>query len=153
MRKVRSAQVPSGNLHCSARALAKFYAGLGRGPAGGPCLLLDNELVDQMSRPTPNDSTTAMAANRMDQNPEALFGLGVRIYEFQSSVGQKPVIGIGHAGLGGSVGFAIPKLGIGVAVTVNRLENAGRAPREILSLICAELGLQPPEALVGPEAR
>lgn len=150
MRKVRAAQVPAGNLHCSARALAKFYAGLGQGPTGGPALLLGDELLDKLTRPA---TTGVMSAGELNQTPDAPFGLGMQIYDFHSADGQRRVAGIGHAGIGGSVGFAIPELGIGVAVTVNRLEMAGQAPREVLALISAELGVQPPVSLVGPYAQ
>jgi len=69
------------------------------------------------------------------------FGLGMRLYDFLAADGSK-LRGVGHAGFGGSVGFAIPAL-----------EFGGPGPQEVISLICDELGVVPPESLVEQHVR
>merc|ERR1712151_969471 len=64
---------------------------------------------------------------------------------------QKPqkVYSIGHAGLGGSVVFAIPEMQLSVAITLNQLRMASTARKLILQLICKELGLKAPLSFIG----
>jgi len=143
MRRVREARVPAANLHCSARALARFYAGLGLGRDGNSALLQASTL-QELQRPV---RAAAYSSGAYDQTPDAGFGLGVRLLDFGRCHG------FGHAGLGGSVGFAVPELGFGVAVTVNRLEVNGEATGRVISTICEELGITPPASLVGSWSR
>lgn len=139
MRRVREARVPAANVHCSARALARFYAGLGPGRDGNSALL-QASMLQEFQQPL---HAAAHSSDAFDQTPDAGFGLGIRLFDFGTCHG------FGHAGLGGSVGFAVPQLGIGVAVTVNRLEVNGEAPGRVISAICEEFGITPPASLVG----
>jgi len=148
MRKVRAAEIPAANLHCTARALARFYAGLASGFDGKPSLL-GSDMVQALCSPTQETGHDRDMVGTLDSTPDADFGLGMHVYDFARADGQGSIRGVGHAGLGGSVGFALPQLGVGVAVTVNQLEVAGRGPREVISLICEELKVIPPESLVG----
>lgn len=103
----RRAQIPAGNGHATARALATIYAGLGRS-------LLSPEGVAAMTAiRTDRDDLLlgpgAWAAGMMI-NRGGLFGPGPRAY--------------GHCGWGGSYGYADPELDVAVGYTLNRM-NAG----------------------------
>ena len=67
MRRVRAAQLPAANLHCSARALAKFYAGLASG-AEGP--LLAAETLESLCSSAPLEAG-APAPGRPEAASEA----------------------------------------------------------------------------------
>ncbi|CAK0844690.1 unnamed protein product [Prorocentrum cordatum] len=143
MRRVRAACVPAANLHCSARALARFYAGL-PGLLGARALRAAGARGPAAGGPGPRGVPRML----LDETPGAAFGLGMRVLDCPSARGGEPARGLGHAGLGGSFGLALPELGLGIAVATNRLEFGGRSvPREVLSLICQEFGLLPPERL------
>lgn len=103
----RRAQVPAGNGHATARALATIYAGLGRSllsPEGVAALTaIRTDRDDLLLGPG------AWAAGMMI-NRGGLFGPGARAY--------------GHCGWGGSYGYADPDLDVAVGYTLNRM-NAG----------------------------
>lgn len=146
MRRIRSACVPAANMHCSARALARFYAGLAPGPSGASALfgaemLRSLQLAGDETTCLPSDSST------YDSNPSSEFGLGMKLFNFSTKHSGQVLSGIGHAGLGGSVGLVIPDLGVGIAVTTNRLEASGNTPKSVLTEIFDELGVSAPAGL------
>ena len=46
----------------------------------------------------------------------------------------------GHAGIGGSIAFCDPSVGLSVAITVNRLTIHPKAVIEVVNTICEHLG-------------
>ena len=103
----RRAQIPAGNGHATARALASIYGAL-----GGE-LLSSGGVAAMTAIRTDRDDLLlgpgAWAAGMMI-NRGGLFGPGPRAY--------------GHCGWGGSYGYADPDLGVAVGYTPNRM-NAG----------------------------
>ncbi|CAE8647795.1 unnamed protein product, partial [Polarella glacialis] len=136
MRKVRAACIPAANLHCSGRALARFYAGLGKVSAScGDSELLGSAMLQDLQKPLQGKEGVHLQVSGMDSNPAAKYGLGMKVFEFSRVNGGKPLTGVGHAGVGGSIGLVIPELGIGMAVTVNQLEMNGQASKAVLAVI------------------
>jgi CubicO group peptidase (beta-lactamase class C family) len=101
----RAAEIPSANGHATARAVAGFYAALGRG------LLAPGTL---------REATTEHSAG-MDfvlARPSR-FGLGFQLTQPERPLGPGPA-GFGHFGVGGSVGFADPDAGLAFGYVMNR---------------------------------
>ncbi len=109
----RSAQLPAANGHTNARALARMYGALARGGEVDGIRLLSPESV-------------AQAAAEQVYGPDA-----VLVVETRRSLGfMLPVPGqpdhrgpasFGHAGAGGSLGYADPERGIGFGYTMNKM--------------------------------
>mmetsp|Transcript_16312 Transcript_16312/g.28549 ORF Transcript_16312/g.28549 Transcript_16312/m.28549 type:complete len:966 (-) Transcript_16312:122-3019(-) len=146
MRKIRSACVPAANMHCSARALARFYAGLAPGANGSSALLGAEMLKDLKSLGNYEAVPSNTASDQYDSNPSAEYGLGMKVFRFSDKDGRQ-IEGIGHGGLGGSIGLALPTLGLGIAVTTNSLDMNGMAPKEVLAAVFDELNVSPPSDL------
>lgn len=155
MKRVRSACMPSANGHMSARALAKFYSSLsphavgnGRSPILSASTVAacvsdaENEGSKTQKSDTETDSTILQAT------PGAKNGLGFQTFQFSKSTGDT-VVGIGHSGMGGSLGFVIPDEDLAVGITVSHLSFSRLATKRIVQLICSELALTPPEVMVG----
>jgi aarF domain-containing kinase len=127
---VREAGVPGCAMLGSARALANFYAALASGRTLGKNEALRRRLV---ADPT---------AGWMDDEP-VQWGLGMQVGSIRSmsdelgsgvaSPGVTTVLG--HRGLGGTVGFAIPAASLGVAITVSRLSTKREVTRRLLELV------------------
>jgi len=79
----------------------------------------------------------------------AQFGLGFQVHAVESAAGEA-LHSMGHAGVGGSLGFAIPEKEIAVGITVNNLTSSRAVTNALTALICRELGVKPPAAMVGP---
>ena len=127
---VREAGVPGCAMLGSARALAYFYAALASGRTLGKNEALRRRLV---ADPAPG---------WLDDEP-VQWGLGMQLGSIRSqsdelssgaaSPGVTTVLG--HRGLGGTVGFAIPAASLGVAVTVSRLSTKREVTRRLLELV------------------
>ncbi|XP_071730507.1 uncharacterized protein [Rutidosis leptorrhynchoides] len=159
---IRRAILPFGNGHFSARALARFYAAL----------------VDGGVVPLPHPSTTTKTKQKVDTSddvdskiftkakvnmhdaflgsgdykdltlPNGKFGLGFG--RFNATDGS--VIGFGHAGFGGSVGYGDINNRFAIAVTLNKL-SMGTLTGEIIRFLCLELNLPVPADYAGSTAR
>ena len=107
---VRRACVPSSGCIANARALAAHYAALAHGER-----LLPAARVREMSalRFEGRDCTTG--------NPERR-ALGYHLGGPDSALGER-VSAFGHGGLGGTLAFADPELGLAFALTKNRLHS------------------------------
>lgn len=110
----RAAQVPAGNGHATARALAQIYGALANsGRLDGVSLLAPAGIDAMTAVRTDRDDLLlgpgAWAAGMMI-NRGGLFGPGPRAY--------------GHCGWGGSYGYADPDLRVAAGYTPNRM-NAG----------------------------
>ncbi|XP_047340558.1 uncharacterized protein LOC124944128 [Impatiens glandulifera] len=205
---VRRAIIPAANGHCSARALARYYAVLvnkGQVPSQNsssePSLgshthkpkfpshkpqkkqkksknikfftssLPFNKSSDRLKNmatsesysklpmddpnPIPNQGT---GIKRIFSNPaihDRFMGIGE--YENLTLAGGKfglgfkrsynkdgRIIGFGHAGMGGSIGFCDIENGFAMAITVNKM-SIGGVSGKIVNLVCSELGISVPE--------
>ena len=119
--EVRAAEIPAANGVTNARSLSRMYAAV-IGEVDGVRLLTD----DQVSA----------ATERQSHGPdkvlffETSFGLGFMLSSAFSPYGGPK--GFGHAGAGGSLGFADPETGIGFGYVMNRMmQNLSGDPRTI----------------------
>jgi CubicO group peptidase (beta-lactamase class C family) len=120
-RSVHAAEVPAANGITDARSLSRLYAALIGELADGTPRLLSAEQVDT-ARQTQTEGADQVLLL------ESTFGLG-----FMTSSAFSPYGGIGsfgHAGAGGSVGFADPDNGIAFGYVMNRMmQNLSGDPR------------------------
>ncbi len=112
-REWRAAEVPAANGHGSARALARLYGALATGGTLDGASVLKQETIE-------------LATQTQSQGEDAIllfpmrFGLGflLDIPEFQISPNGTV---FGHAGMGGSFGFADPEAKYGVGYVMNKM--------------------------------
>lgn len=120
-RAMHAAEVPAANGITTARSLAKMYAAQ-VGEVDGVRLM--------------NDATVANAIVEQSSGPDAVlmiptrFGLGFFLQsDFSPLMGPRS---FGHAGAGGSLGFADPDSGIGFGYVMNKMSsNLSGDPRTI----------------------
>jgi len=136
--EVRAAELPGANGVANARSMARMYAatiGGIDGAGAGPLLS-----ADQLAAAT----TTQTSGNDRVLFLETTFGLG-----FMTSSPFAPFGGarsFGHAGAGGSVGFADPEHGLGVAYVMNRMmTNLSGDPRSrgLIAAVYDAIGATP----------
>jgi CubicO group peptidase (beta-lactamase class C family) len=99
----RAAEVPSTNLHASARGLACLYAALAAGGSIDGIHVIDRDVLAEATRPQSEGWCPVLER-------EVTFGLG-----FQPSRPDRPLGAagsFGHYGTGGSLGFADPEAGL-----------------------------------------
>jgi CubicO group peptidase (beta-lactamase class C family) len=121
-REYRAAEIPSGNGHGNARALATVYGALARGGEIGGVRLLSPEAVER-------------AAAEQVMGIDAVMNI-----EVQRSLGfTLPVPGqdddrgarsFGHAGAGGSLGYADPETKLGFGYAMNQMWVGGTSNRD-----------------------
>jgi CubicO group peptidase (beta-lactamase class C family) len=134
--EVRAAELPAANGVTNARSLAKMYAAV-IGPVDGLGPLLTPEQ-------TAAASTTQTSGSDRVLMMETTFGLG-----FMTSSPFSPYGGpraFGHAGAGGSVGFADPENGLGFGYVMNRMmTNLSGDPRTrgLVSAVYDAIGVAP----------
>ncbi|XP_071737333.1 uncharacterized protein [Rutidosis leptorrhynchoides] len=150
---VRRAKIPGVNGHFSARAMARYYAALVDGGVvplpHPPTTTKTKETVDT------SDGVDSKIFTNTKENihdaflgsgdykdliiPNGKFGLGFgRVNSADGSV-----IGFGHTGFGGSVGYCDISHRFAISVTLNKLTLGGFTP-EIIRFVCSELDLPIP---------
>ena len=117
----RAAQVPSTNLHASARGVARLYTALAAGGAVDGMTVLDRDLLAE--------ATSVQSAGWCPVlEREATFGLG-----FQPTRPDRPfgpnAGSFGHFGTGGALGFADPHACIGFGYVMNAVRPRWQSPR------------------------
>lgn len=113
----RDAEMPSTNLHASARGVARVYAALAAG--GGS--LVDAETLARATAPV-SDGHDLIHGRR------SRFGLGFQLTQPDRPLG--PHAGsFGHFGVGGSLGFADPEAGLAFGYVMNRGGPRWQNPR------------------------
>jgi CubicO group peptidase (beta-lactamase class C family) len=115
----REAEVPSTNLHASARGVARFFASLA-GASGGADLL-PAALVEEAS------STVSRGPDLVLER-ESRFGLGMMLHLDARRIGLGES-SFGHYGNGGSLGFADPDARVGFGYVMNRPGDRWQVPR------------------------
>ncbi len=136
----RLAEVPSTNLHASARGVAKLFAALldpatGRNPTGSGGPLLPSGLLREMT-------TTHSRGHDLVLDRESHFGLGMMLHQPGRPIGITEA-SFGHFGNGGSLGFADPGTRVAFGYVMNRPGDRWQVPRtrRILDALRHDLGL------------
>jgi CubicO group peptidase (beta-lactamase class C family) len=123
-RGVHAAEVPAANGICTARSLARFYAGL-IGEVDGVRILSPETVAAATVEQSNGKDRVLIVPTR--------FGLG---YFLPSSFA--PMAGpasFGHAGAGGSLGFADPETGVAFGYVMNKMQQNLAADPRTLTLI------------------
>jgi CubicO group peptidase (beta-lactamase class C family) len=112
-REWRAAEIPAANGHSNARALARIYGALARGGEIDGVRLLSPESVARAAEERANglDATLNVPTHRT-------LGFMLRFAEFDDV---RPASTFGHAGAGGSQGFADPDARIGFGYAMNQM--------------------------------
>ncbi|MDA3039603.1 MAG: serine hydrolase [Actinomycetota bacterium] len=119
----RTACLPSGNGHFTARALARMYGALANGGEIDDVRLISPAGLERIGR---------LETDRVDRvlgvplRKSAGFFLGGLGLDLKGNMVHGPMgpseAAFGHPGAGGSIGFADPTLGLGVGVTLNKMQ-------------------------------
>jgi CubicO group peptidase (beta-lactamase class C family) len=123
-RGVHAAEIPAANGICTARSLARFYAGL-IGEVDGVRILSPETVAAATVEQSAGKDRVLFVPTR--------FGLG---YFLPSSF--SPMAGpasFGHAGAGGSLGFADPETGVAFGYVMNKMQQNLAADPRTLTLI------------------
>ena len=136
---IRTACLPGANGHFSARALARMYGALANGGAIDGVSLVSPEQIICMQTMQTDAADRVLGRSIRRTTGFTLGGLGPDLFGnlVHGPQGSRET-SFGHAGAGGSVGFADPEIGLGVAVTVNKMSypNPGEGTTlEICDLI------------------
>jgi CubicO group peptidase (beta-lactamase class C family) len=112
-REYRMAELPASNGHANARALATIYGALARGGEWGKTRLLSPWAIERASVEQANgiDETLKVPTHRT-------LGFMLRFAEFGDA---RPATSFGHAGSGGSQGFADPAKRLGFGYVMNQM--------------------------------
>lgn len=136
---VRRACLPSANGHFTARALARLYAALGNGGAIEGTRLLSEGHAATLNT-LRNEDVDIVIGTPIPRSVG--FWLGNEVDGVHGPLGPRRTT-FGHPGAGGSTAFADPVAGLGVAVTINKMQSTGPGAGgtlEITDLIREELG-------------
>ena len=131
--KNRKACLPSNNGHFTARALAKAYGALANGGEIEGVRLVSPSRIEDMNR---------LVSEETDVVTQSFgrYGLGFDLGGLENhKFGPRPTA-FGHSGAGGSQGYADPDIGLGIGVTLNKMEMPRDRTIEICELIRKELG-------------
>jgi CubicO group peptidase (beta-lactamase class C family) len=114
-RQWRAAEMPSGNGHATARAVARIYSALLAGGAQDGVRLLSPDTVALATR-------EVSAGHDLVLNRPSRFGLGFQLTQPERPLG--PHAGaFGHFGAGGSLGFADPEERLAFGYTSNQIKG------------------------------
>lgn len=119
----RQACLPGANGHFTARALGRMYGALANGGAVDGVRLVSPERIASMQQVrTAEVDRVLMAAIRKNCG----FFLGGLGPDLEGNLVHSPMgareSAFGHPGAGGSIGFADPEIGLGVGVTINKMD-------------------------------
>jgi CubicO group peptidase (beta-lactamase class C family) len=112
-RRWRAAEIPSSNGHASADGLARYYAALSLGgELDGVRLMSEGAVANAAKeRVTSPDEILVMKTSRS-------LGFMLPVPELGDPRGPAA---FGHAGMGGSLGFADPEYGLGFGYVMNQM--------------------------------
>jgi CubicO group peptidase (beta-lactamase class C family) len=113
----RAAEMPSGNAHACARAVARIYSALACGGAVEGIRILQAGTIELATREVSSGLDVVL------ERPSR-FGLGFQLTQPERPLGPNPR-SFGHFGAGGSLGFADPDHALAFAYTPNQ----GEGPR------------------------
>lgn len=138
--EVRKACIPSANGHFNARSLAKMYGALANGGEVGGVRIVSPERVALMST---IQVATPDRVIFMPLRKSIGFFNGGKTMGAHGATGPRETA-FGHPGAGGSIAFADPEVGLGVAVTINKMMSTLQAEGptfEVCELVRNELGV------------
>lgn len=110
----RAAQVPSTNIHATARGLARVYAALAAGGTIDGVTVCDPAVLAEAARPQSEGWCPFLER-------DTSFGLGFQPTRPDRAFGPNPD-SFGHFGTGGSVGFADPTAGVAFGYVMNAVK-------------------------------
>lgn len=113
----REAEIPSANLHCSARGVARVYAAI----IDPSTPLLGSEIMCEAI-------AEASAGDDLVLGRPSRFGLGFQLSQPERPLGPNPR-SFGHFGAGGSLGFADPETQLAFGYVMNRGGPRWQDPR------------------------
>ncbi len=119
----RIACLPSGNGHFTARALARVYGALANGGDIDGVRLISAAGIERMVRLETDAVDRVLGVPLRKSAGLFLGGLGLDLQGnmVHGAMGANEAA-FGHPGAGGSIGFADPTLGLGVGVTLNKMQ-------------------------------
>ena len=117
----RSAEIPSANLHATARGVARVYAALA---AGGQ---LDGTTVVDAGALAEAAAEHAYGQDLVLDRPSR-FGLGFQLTQPERPIGPGSAT-FGHFGAGGSLGFCDPEAGLAFGYVMNQMGPRWQNPR------------------------
>jgi CubicO group peptidase (beta-lactamase class C family) len=117
----RATQVPSTNLHATARGVARLYTALAAGGAVDGITVLDRGLLDEATSPQSEGWCPVLER-------DATFGLGFQPTRPDRPFGPNPG-SFGHFGTGGALGFADPEARVGFGYVMNAVRPRWQSPR------------------------
>ena len=127
--RVRRACVPAGNGHFTAHALARLYGALANGGAIDGVRLVSPDRVKSMYRLMTDDFDIVLGMPRRK-------GIGFMLGGVDRSAAGRRESAFGHGGAGGSIAGADPEVGLGFAVTLNKMVRELDATRSRAADIC-----------------
>ena len=130
----RRAEIPAGNAHTNARALARVYGALARGGEVDGVHVLSPECIER-------------ARTEQASGPDAVlfglqtrFGLGFSLPPRGAGYGMSSEAAFGCPGAGGSIGFADPEARVGFGYIMNQMQAGMPVDPRALRLIDALYG-------------
>jgi CubicO group peptidase (beta-lactamase class C family) len=124
-RAVHAAEIPAANGICDARSLARMYAGC-IGEVDGVRVLGEEQMRDASTQRTSGPNTVLL-------DMDIQFGLGFFVRSSIMTIGGPA--SFGHAGAGGSLGWADPDAGFAFGYVMNRMAEAIAGDLRSASLI------------------
>ena len=115
-REWRAAEIPAGNGHGTARALAQLYGALARGGELNGVRVMSKEQIARCSIEQSNGPDELLIINTR-------FSLGFMMSQPGGELGPNPK-SFGHPGAGGSLGYADPEAKIGFGYTMNKMQTS-----------------------------
>jgi CubicO group peptidase (beta-lactamase class C family) len=117
----RSAEIPSANLHATARGVARVYAALaGGGRLDGTTIIDAGALAEAAAEHAYGQDLVLARPSR--------FGLGFQLTQPERPIGPGPAT-FGHFGAGGSLGFCDPDAGLAFGYVMNQMGPRWQNPR------------------------
>ena len=141
--QARNANVPAAGGRFSAAALASFYHDLGSGR------VMDMDLLAEVSSPavqttdatlqgitslTNDTMSSSSSADSVDENRTSL-GNGYQLIKFDKDTTKDSFSGVGHAGVGGSIGFLHRPSGLAVALMMNKADGGKELTMRIMRVL------------------
>ncbi|MEI8294705.1 MAG: serine hydrolase domain-containing protein [bacterium] len=132
--EVRSASLPSMGGIGSAHALAKFYAMLASGGALAGQVFFEKQTLGWMSTPLTQGFDPVLQREMSFSAGFMLDPVDANGHKIRSLFGPSPSA-FGHAGAGGSLGFADVERGFGFAYVMNQMESGVLPHERCVSLV------------------
>jgi CubicO group peptidase (beta-lactamase class C family) len=117
----RAAQVPSVNLHATARGITRIYEALAAGGTLDGITVLDRDVLAEATRVQSEGWCPVLER-------DASFGLGFQPTRPDRPFGKNPA-SFGHFGTGGALGFADPEARVAFGYVMNAVKPRWQSPR------------------------